>query len=176
MSKVFEPLVTNSRKSISKHFRHYEVIRSETAAREEIDNQIYCPRVRYNAEQLGANVLDPVREHFGPYGPNSWFRGEDLERVIAGSGYLSWCKRHGREVNEVSWKIYFFNKQHPQGCAADIEIDGVSNDDLFMWIKDNLKFDQLIREFAVAGQPRSGWVHVSWDPNGKNRNQAFSIG
>ena len=28
--------------------------------------------------------------------------------------------------------------------------------------KINLEFDELIREYAVPGEPHSGWVHISW--------------
>ena len=176
MGKMIEPLVTSSGENISKYFRHYEVVRSSTAARKELDNDIYCPQLKRNAEQLGVNVLDKVREQFGAFGPNSWYRGEELERDITKVGFANWCRKHGREVNEESWQAYFIRKQHPKASAADIEIVGVSNDDLFAWIKDNLEYDQLIREFARKGNPMSGWVHVSWDSAGNNRMQAFSIG
>ena len=176
MTKLIEPLISNTRKQISKYFKHYEVVRSGTAARKEIDNDVYCPKLAYNAEQLGINVLDPIREEFGPYGPSSWYRSEDLEREITTVGYTNWCKRHGHEENEASWQLYFGRKQHPKCSAADIEIMGVSNDDLFAWIEANLEFDQLIREFAVKDKPMSGWVHVSWNAEGNNRNHAFDIG
>ena len=35
--------------------------------------------------------------------------------------------------------------------------------------------DQLIREFPKAGDPMSGWVHISFDEE-NNRQQAFTIG
>ena len=77
---------------------------------------------------------------------------------------------------EQTWKDYFERKSHPRGEAADIEIPGINNDDLYHWIRDEsgLEFDQLIREFRKAGDPNSGWVHVSFRIN-NNRNQAFNI-
>jgi hypothetical protein len=49
--------------------------------------------------------------------------------------------------------------------AADFEISGVPNYELAKWVKDNLKYKQLILEFYTPGVPDSGWVHVSYDPN-----------
>ena len=170
------PMIGNNRHSISNYFREYEVIASNTARARGIDNQVYDQDVRDNAIALAVNVLDKVREQFGPISPNSSFRSEELEKVIANSGYRNWCARNGRAINDDSWHDYFVRKQHPKGAAADIEIAGVSNDDLYYWIKENLVFDQLIREFRKSDDPRSGWVHVSFDRHGNNRMQAFHIG
>jgi hypothetical protein len=46
--------------------------------------------------------------------------------------------------------------------------DGVSNADVFNFIKDNLEFDQMIWEFGTDKNP--DWVHVSYSKV-KNRNQ-----
>jgi hypothetical protein len=48
--------------------------------------------------------------------------------------------------------------------AADIEIPGLPNYDLAVWIAENLQFTQLILEFYTPGIPDSGWVHVSYNP------------
>jgi hypothetical protein len=61
------------------------------------------------------------------------------------------------------------------GQATDVEYPGVDNDELFFWIRDNLSYDQLIREFPKAGVPSSGWVHVSWAGVQNNRQSCFSI-
>jgi hypothetical protein len=47
--------------------------------------------------------------------------------------------------------------------AADIEIPGVPNAELAIYIRDNLAYTQLILEFYTPGVPDSGWVHVSYD-------------
>jgi hypothetical protein len=47
--------------------------------------------------------------------------------------------------------------------------DKVSNAQIFHWIKDNLKYDQLIAEFPKNGNP--DWVHVSYSD--KNRQQTL---
>lgn len=53
--------------------------------------------------------------------------------------------------------------QHVRGQAADMEIPGVSNYEVALWISKNLDFDQLILEFYTPGEPNSGWVHVSYN-------------
>jgi zinc D-Ala-D-Ala carboxypeptidase len=41
------------------------------------------------------------------------------------------------------------------------------------WIQNNLEYDQLILEFYTLGIPDSGWVHVSYIPEG-NRKQSLT--
>ena len=62
-----------------------------------------------------------------------------------------------------------------RGEAADLRIIGLSNEELFTWIKQNLEFDQLIREYPIMGEPMSGWIHVSYKSGG-NRQQVFTRG
>jgi hypothetical protein len=57
--------------------------------------------------------------------------------------------------------------------AADIEIPGFPNYQLADWINQNLKFSQVILEFYTQGDPNSGWVHVSYDPNAL-KNEALT--
>jgi len=141
-----------------------------TAARLGIDNTPTEDALTA-AYGLARNGLQPIRNHFGvPFAPQSWYRCEMLEWVICAKSYAKWHKACGYAQSSESWKLYYRLKQHPKGCAADIEIATVSNDELFNFIKANLQFDQLIREYAVADDPYSGWVHVSWLPAG-NRNE-----
>jgi hypothetical protein len=46
---------------------------------------------------------------------------------------------------------------------------GVTNADVYNFIKDNLEFDQLIWEFGTDANP--DWVHVSYESTGKQRKQ-----
>lgn len=94
-----------------------------------------------NLRLLCEHVLEPIRAHYKvPARVNSGFRSH-LVNTAVGSKDTS---------------------QHRRGQAADIEVDGVANGDLAVWIRDNLAFDQVILEAYHAGQPHSGWVHVSW--------------
>ena len=63
--------------------------------------------------------------------------------------------------------------QHTKGEAADIEIPGLDNLELYYWIAENLDFDQLILEY-YSGEPSSGWVHVSY-VGSENRGQTLRI-
>lgn len=157
------------------NFKWYEVWKSDTAERLEIDNTSSDPVVIENARQLVKHVLQPMRDQLGPLSPQSWLRVEVLEKIICKKSYRKWCKDNRYPVNAASWKKYFARKSHPKGAAVDIETTAMSNDLLFAWCKVNLKFDQLIREFPVKGVPNSGWVHISWAGTA-NRNQVFTIG
>jgi zinc D-Ala-D-Ala carboxypeptidase len=52
---------------------------------------------------------------------------------------------------------------HTRGQAADFEVLGMPNKELAEWIRDNLKFTQLILEFPSKTDPNAGWVHCSYD-------------
>ena len=59
------------------------------------------------------------------------------------------------------------------GAAADIYFK-LGRAEVFNWIKENLRFDQLIWEFGDENESLDGngpaWIHVSYN-YGKNRNQ-----
>jgi len=57
------------------------------------------------------------------------------------------------------------DSQHASGMAADFEIYGTPNGDVFNWIKENLMYDQMILEFWNPDEPNSGWVHVAYNPD-----------
>jgi hypothetical protein len=48
---------------------------------------------------------------------------------------------------------------------------GVTNKDIFEYIKNSLNFDQLIYEFGNKENP--DWVHVSYKSNGNQRKQVL---
>ena len=161
------------------NFSYRELNRSSTAARNGIDNTAPGYAIA-NAVALIENCLQPIRDHYGiPFSPNSWYRCEKLEKIITHRSFYRWMDRKGYSKTMIhavdeAWIEYYHKKSHPRGEAADIEIPGISNDDLFTWCKDNLTFDQLIRECAKPGDPMSGWVHISYKTD-NNRNQAFKL-
>lgn len=135
---------------ISEHLSLAEVTRSETAKRKGISNNP-TPEHLENFKLLAENVFEKVRNHFGvPIHISSGYRSKELNDAIGGSQ----------------------TSQHSKGQAIDIDMDGsgdgVSNLDIFHYIKDNLQFDQLIAEFPQKGHP--DWVHVSYTAN-SNRKQ-----
>lgn len=135
---------------ISKYISYTEATKSEYAIRNDIPNVPTDENIE--AMQLvGQKVFDRVREHFGkPIGVTSFYRSQALNKAIGGAA----------------------TSQHTTGNAIDIDADvygGVTNKEIFDFIKDNLDFDQLISEFPVNGNP--SWVHVSYSHS--NRRQVL---
>lgn len=131
---------------LSRHFTLSELTKSQMAERLGIVNSP-DNRVLANLMALVCHILEPVRGHFGiPFTPSSGYR----------------CLKLNRALKSKS------TSQHVQGEAVDFEIPGVDNIDVFNWIKDNLKFDQLILEFYRPDVADSGWIHCSYR-EGNNR-------
>ena len=136
---------------LSKNFTVAEYIKSQTATRHEIDNSLSEEHLE-NAKKLFANVVQPIREKFGVTLITSGYRSPDLNAKIGGSS----------------------KSQHCKGQAVDLECLKESNADVAMWIENNLDFDQLILEFYTPGEPSSGWIHVSYNEDGKNRKSVLT--
>jgi len=127
---------------LSKNFTLGELTKSQTAIRRSIDNTPSAAATNY-LQGLVDNVLQPVRDHFKkPVDISSGYRSPQLNVAIGGSS----------------------TSHHCLGMAADFEIMGMDNKELAQWVRDNLKFTQLILEFYTDGDPNSGWVHVGYDP------------
>ncbi len=136
---------------LSAHLSLAEVTRSDSAKRKGISNQP-TPEHIENFKKLAEKVFEPIRKHFGvPIHISSGYRSKALNEAIGGS----------------------LTSQHCSGEAIDIDMDGsasgVSNADVFKYIKDHLEFDQLIWEFGTDKNP--DWVHVSYESSGKQRKQ-----
>jgi hypothetical protein len=129
--------------NLSANFTLKELTKSDTATRLGLDNTPDEATIE-NIKLLCQEVLQPIRDHFGKsVTVNSCFRSPESNAAVGGSK----------------------TSDHCLGRAADIEIDGIPNPELAQWIMDNLDYTQLILEFYTQGQPNSGWVHVSYDPN-----------
>tara|TARA_R100001594_G_scaffold32257_1_gene59941 strand:+ start:698 stop:1213 length:516 start_codon:yes stop_codon:yes gene_type:complete len=154
---------------ISQNFTLQELIYSPTAVHADIDQEEFLDHnavARITA--LTIQVLQKIRDHFGPTKINSCFRSPQLNSLIGGSHKSQHC------CSGTS-------------AAADIEIisEKVSNLQLAEWIRDNLEFDQLILEnykpdriSKVTGKkegPNSGWVHVSYSSVGDNRKEVLRM-
>ena len=126
---------------LSENFSLLELTKSQTATRKGIDNTP-SPEHQENLKLLCESVLQPVRDHFGKV-------------VSVSSGYRSpeLCTAIGSKTTS----------QHAKGQAADFEIFGLSNQELSIWINENLEYDQLILEYWKKEDPNSGWVHCSYD-------------
>jgi len=133
------------------NFSLQEFTKSQTALRQGIDN---TPEGKHMeaAKKLFENVVQKVRDNFGPTVINSGYRGPALNEAVGGSK----------------------TSQHCKGEAADIEVPGVPNADVAQWIVDNTDFDQVILEFYTPGIPDSGWVHVSHNSDGPQRKSILT--
>lgn len=136
---------------LSQDFSLREFTKSQTASRKGIDNSPSDEHLD-NAVALFENVVQPVRNHFGPTIITSGYRSPALNEAIGGSA----------------------TSQHSKGEAVDLEVIGVSTAEVAEWIAENTNFDQLILEFYTPGDTNSGWVHVSYVKSGKNRNETLT--
>ena len=135
---------------LSKHFSLEEMCRSNTARVRGLPNVPNAEQVK-NLKHLCENVLQPLRDHLGkPVVINSGFRSQAVNMAVGGAN----------------------NSQHMKGEAADIKCkDFPYAKQIYAWIMDNLKFDQVILE----RKGNAVWVHVSYRANGKNRQQALTM-
>lgn len=128
--------------NLTTNFTLNELTQSETALRKGLNNAP-TQDIISALQSLAANVLQPVRDHYGKgVKVNSGYRSPEVNASVGGSKTSDHCK----------------------GMAADIEIPGVANKELALYIRDNLQYTQLILEGYKEGVPDSGWVHVSYDP------------
>ena len=135
---------------LSANFQLSELVKSQVAERKGIPNNP-SPGHIDNLKSLCINVLQPLRSEFDlPVYISSGYRSQEL------------CIAIGSKITS----------QHAEGKAADLEVVGVDNYELFMWIKNNLQFDQLILEFYKDGEPDSGWIHISYNSK-NNRNDTL---
>jgi len=138
---------------LSKHLSLAEVTRSDSAKRNRISNEP-TPAHLENFKLLAEKVFEPIREHFKvPIHISSGYRSAALNKKIGGS----------------------LTSQHCSGEAIDIDMDGsasgVTNKQVFDFIKQHLNFDQMIWEFGTDSNP--DWVHVSYESTGKQRKQVL---
>ena len=134
---------------LSANFSLEEMTKSQVALRNGIPNNPNATQIDALRE-LCLNVLQPIRSYFNkPVTVSSGFRSCELCIAINSS----------------------INSQHTKGEAADIEIIGLDNKELFDYIKNNIDFDQMILEFYSGGN--SGWLHVSYVSQKKNRKQTL---
>lgn len=136
---------------ISEHVSYKEATRSTTALRLGIENKP-TPEHLKNMELLAEKIFEPLRKHVnGPIAINSFYRSPDLNKAIGGSS----------------------KSQHCHGQAMDIDdtYGYMSNAEMYIYIKENLDFDQMIWEFGDNNNP--DWVHVSYVNSEENRNRCL---
>ena len=136
---------------LSKNLSVKEFIHSDTATRKGIDNSISEEHL-FAAKLTAEKLFQPIREYFDcPIFVSSGYRSKALNDAIGGSSTSQHCKAEALDLDQ------------------DFRNTGVSNADVFNFIKDNLEFDQLIWEFGTDENP--SWVHVSRTERYPNRKE-----
>lgn len=139
--------------NISKHITLSEATKSQQAVRMGLANQP-APEHLEAMRHVAENIFERARAHFGvPIAITSFYRSYALNKAIGGSA----------------------TSQHCLGQAIDMDADvlgGLTNAQLFHYIKNNLDFDQLIWEYGNSEQP--DWVHASLKM-GLNRRQILVV-
>jgi zinc D-Ala-D-Ala carboxypeptidase len=125
----------DSMTQLTPHFTLEEMLKSQTARNLGFTEQ-YNPSdyVKKNLLYLAENVLEKIRQKFGPVTVTSGYR----------CGKLNNRKGGGK------------NSFHLIGAAADIDfIDREKNREVFNFIRKELPFTELINEFDYD------WIHVA---------------
>ena len=133
---------------LSKYFTKEEFEHSNTAINRGISNVMDSGQTQ-KAIDLCVNVLDPIREYINKsLKLNCGYRSPLVNKAVGGAKA----------------------SQHILGEAADLNIQDKQT---FDWIRDNLEYDQLIKEQPLANGGQS-WIHISYR-NGKNRKEVLKM-
>ena len=143
-TKLHSPKNTPFSQPLGKYFNLSELVASDTAKRNKIDNTP-TKQVIENLTYLVKNILDPARQELGePITITSGFRCRKLNTLVGGALY----------------------SKHIQGKAADIRIKSKEyGQRLFDILSKNKKVDTLLYEHNKLG---TTWLHVSWNENPRN--------
>lgn len=123
---------------VSPHFTFAELTRTDHASLQQANRDV-PPEHFVNLHTLAKELLEPIREHFGPVVIHSAYRSAALNRAVGGSP----------------------TSQHALGQAADFHCTKAGLQEVWEWIwkESHLPFGQLILEGHAPNQPT--WVHVS---------------
>jgi zinc D-Ala-D-Ala carboxypeptidase len=136
---------------ISKHITLAEAIKSQSATRLGIDNTPTTEHLEA-MKILAEKIFEPIMEMHGkPIAITSFYRSPKVNKKIGGSATSQHCLGEAMDID------------------ADVFDNGITNKQIFDYIKDNLDFDQLISEFGTKEKP--DWIHVSYTTKRKNRKQ-----
>jgi zinc D-Ala-D-Ala carboxypeptidase len=140
--------------NISKHITLAEATKSQVAIRRNIANVPGSSEIA-NMKLVAEKCFEPLRNHFKmPIGISSFYRCKLINQLVGGS----------------------ITSQHVRGLAIDIDADifgGITNKEIFDWLKENVDFDQLIWEYGTDLNP--AWVHISYISPQTNRKQILRI-
>jgi len=136
---------------ISKNISYKEGVYSITADRLGLENKPTEEHLA-NMKEVAEKVFQPLRTWVNaPIKINSFYRSPELNKAIGGSSKSQHCKGQAMDIDDT------------YGHAT--------NADMFMYIRENLDFDQMIWEFGDDKNPN--WVHVSYVSPDENRNRCL---
>ena len=138
---------------MAKYFKAAEMLKSETADKNKIQNTPSV-KVQQNIEEL-LGVLDGLREHYGkPIKITSGYRCTELNRLVGGSPTSAHVIGYAADLQPV------------QGSFAEFKAE------VLRWLDTGVKFDQCIIEKSKSAQ----WVHFGlFNRKGQQRGQQFSL-
>ncbi len=126
----------NKNLPMAPNFKYYEFIKSDTAIRYGIKNK--PNEEQWQAiERVAGNIIQPVRNEFGPIKITSGFRCVEL------------CLKVGSSPTS----------NHVRGEALDFEpvYSEIKLIDIIEWIHNNLSYRELIAEYFPHG-----WIHAAF--------------
>ena len=121
------------------NFRYNEFVRSATALRLGIRN-IPNEQQWQSIERVAGNIIQPVREKFGPIRITSGFRSVQLCLEVGSSAKSNHTRGEAIDFEPVSSKVRLV--------------------DVIKWIHTNLDYRELIAECFP-----NGWVHAAYRQN-----------
>ena len=136
---------------ISDHITYAEAIHSNTAKRRGIDNTPNEKQIE-SMKLISEKIFELLRSWCGgPIKVNSFFRSVSLNEELGGAASSQHCKGQAMDIDDVYGRK--------------------SNAEMYHYIKDNLKYDQIIWEFGTDTQPN--WIHISYVSEEENRNRCL---
>lgn len=121
---------------LSPNLTLHQATYSQSASRNKLDNTPNKAEIE-ELKKTALELFEPIKAQFPDVVLTSMFRSEKVNVSIGGSK----------------------TSQHRLGQAIDIDRPSLEkNKEMFLWIKDNLVFGQLIWEFGNPEGP--DWVHV----------------
>ncbi len=145
--------------NISDNITYKEAVKSNTAKRYGIENSPNDFQLS-NMKMVADKCFQPLREWYKkPIGVSSFLRSKALNEHPA---------INGSETSQHLQGLYSKLEEGAIDIDADIQDNGITNAEIFNWLKENVEFDQLIWEYGTEEEP--AWVHVSFR-KGANRKQ-----
>ena len=139
---------------MAKYFKVAEMLKSETAEKNQINNTPSA-EIEQNIEEL-LEVLDDLREFYGkPIKITSGYRCNELNKLVGGSPTSAHVIGYAADLQPV------------QGSFEEFKVSVID------WLdKSGVKFDQCIIEKNKSAQ----WVHFGlYNRKGQQRGQQFSL-